>query len=217
MSKKSSDRITFAVTYNPQLLNLPGVVLKHWRAMTKGKRMKRIFDEPPMVSFRQPPNLKQQLCKVKLSEKGKIRDTRQMKGGLRKCGKKVCSSCPYLSTMTPTVCSTSKKMFPTNSSITCETVGVVYCLTCTKCKQQYIGQTSRRLKDRISEHLGYIRRNQNASGTHFNGPGHNHSHMKVSVLEKVVPKTRLLLETREELWIQEFDCIEPRGMNKVSG
>ena len=169
-----------------------------------------------MVAYRQPPNLKKLLCKAKLPG-GSARPTRLATVGLQKCGKKICSCCSYLSTMRPTVCSNTESQFSVGTNITCETQGVVYCLTCKHCKSQYIGQTSRRLKDRVQEHLGYIRRNQNSTGQHFNGPGHSHSQMEVSVLEKVVPKTRLLLETREDLWIQEFDCMEPKGLNKQVG
>ena len=66
VQKEPLTRITFTVTYNPQLLGLPGVFQKHWRAMTRDKRMLIIFEEPPMISFRQPPNLKRLLCKARL-------------------------------------------------------------------------------------------------------------------------------------------------------
>ena len=87
-------------------------------------------------------------------------------------------------------------------------------MTCQKCKQQYIGQTSRRLKDRVQEHVRSIRRNENSVGQHFNGPGHALKDLEVSVLEKVIPRTRSLLETREDLWIKTFRCVIPNGMNK---
>ena len=39
--------------------------------------------------------------------------------------------------------------------------------------------------NRISEHISYIRTNREATGEHFNDPGHSLSDMKVSINEKV--------------------------------
>ena len=153
VQKEPSTRITLTVTYNPQVADLPGVIFKHWKAMTRDKRMERIFKEPPMVSFRQPPNLKKLLCKAKLPG-GSTRPTRQATVGLQKCGKKVCSCCSYLNTMKPTICSNTGSQFNVGANVTCETQGVVYCLTCKHCKSQYIGQASKRLKDSVQEHIG---------------------------------------------------------------
>ena len=89
-------------------------------------------------------------------------------------------------------------------------------ISCARRKQQYVGQTSSRLKDRVSEHITSIRRNENSVGQHFNGPGHEKKHLQVTILEKVNPPTRGLLETREDMWIKRFECMMPNGMNKNS-
>ena len=57
----------------------------------------------------------------------------------------------------------------------------------TKCKQRYIGESERSLKDRISEHIGYAR-TKNAdktTGRHFNLPGHTVANLTETILEKV--------------------------------
>ena len=51
---------------------------------------------------------------------------------------------------------TSKKI-KINGTFNCKTRNVVYCITCEKCKLQYIGQTTRSLNERVREHIGYIR------------------------------------------------------------
>ena len=68
-------------------------------------------------------------------------------------------------------------------------------LICEKdnCKQKtghtnrYIGETERTLKDRISDHIGYINTNKSKepAGQHFNLPGHTKSDIRVLILEKV--------------------------------
>ena len=41
-------------------------------------------------------------------------------------------------------------------------------------KQRYIGESERSLKDRISDHVGYVRTRKidKSTGQHFNKPGH---------------------------------------------
>ena len=54
-------------------------------------------------------------------------------------------------------------------------------IECQKCKKRYIGESERPLKERISEHKGYIRNNHTdkATGKHFNEKGHNLEDMMV--------------------------------------
>ena len=51
-----------------------------------------------------------------------------------------------------------------------------------------VGETHKRLYDRFSEHLGYIRTKKvnKATGEHYNQPGHSASNMTVTILEKVI-------------------------------
>ena len=59
-----------------------------------------------------------------------------------------------------------------------------------KCKQRYIGESERTLKDRISEHIGYIRTKKidKTTGQHFYSPGHSLVNMTVTILERVKKK-----------------------------
>jgi hypothetical protein len=54
-----------------------------------------------------------------------------------------------------------------------------------RCGQQYIGQTSRSLRERFSQLCGHVDRNTEATGRHFNLPGHSKSYMSVTVIEKI--------------------------------
>ena len=41
-------------------------------------------------------------------------------------------------------------------AVSCETDNVIYLIKCERCKQKYIGEAERQLKDRIAEHKGYV-------------------------------------------------------------
>ena len=87
-------------------------------------------------------------------------------------------------------------------------------LECKKCKDQYIGQTKDSLRDRFTDHVGYVRRNENkATGIYFNQKGHSQSDMTISVLEQVKQKDRFYRESRESYWIEQFN-LKYEGMNR---
>ena len=76
-----------------------------------------------------------------------------------------------------------------------------------KCKKQYIGETDRRLKDRFSEHIGYVntRKLDKTTGNHFNLPGHSKANMKVTILEKVLNEDIQYRKEREKYLIRKFN------------
>ena len=85
-----------------------------------------------------------------------------------------------------------------------------------KFKQKYIGETERTLKERISEHLGYIR-NKNITqitGYHFNLPGHSQDNFKVTILEKVMKSDPLYRKERESFLIRKFNTYY-QGLNRM--
>ena len=83
------------------------------------------------------------------------------------------------------------------------------------CKERYIGETQRELKERISEHRGYIYNKvlTQATGAHFNLPGHQLSDMKVTVIEQVKMFDESYRKERETMFIRRFNTFY-RGMNR---
>ena len=77
-----------------------------------------------------------------------------------------------------------------NNKVNCHTQNIIYPIQCTKekCNLKYIGENEWELKDRMSEHVGYIRISE-ATGEHFNLIGH--SHMNVTILEKMKSQEEL--------------------------
>ena len=48
---------------------------------------------------------------------------------------------------------------------------------------------------------------------HFNSKGHDHLHMKATVIEKVIPNTPHFRLEREEFWIKTLHTKAPYGLN----
>ena len=92
---------------------------------------------------------------------------------------------------------------------------MVYAINCSvaNCRQQYIGQSGRSLRERLSEHLSYVDKNKEATGKHFNLPGHSKWDIKATVLEKVHTREVWVREERESLWIRNCNSFY-KGINK---
>ena len=83
---------------------------------------------------------------------------------------------------------------------------------------QYIGETERMLKDRFSEHKGYVNNNNisKTTGMHFNQKGHSVSNMQITIIEKVYNQDSQYRKQREKMFIQKFNT-KYRGLNKMNG
>ena len=91
-------------------------------------------------------------------------------------------------------------------------------LECDKhnCNQRYVGETERELKERMKEHIGYAKNNiiTNATGEHFNLPGHSFQNMKFTIIEKVKQKDTIYRQEREKYHIMKFNTFYD-GMNRM--
>ena len=56
---------------------------------------------------------------------------------------------------------------PINKEVSCNSSKVIYLIECTKSKEQYVGQTGRPFKNRMSEHVGYIKNQKVSEPTGF--------------------------------------------------
>ncbi|OCT76179.1 hypothetical protein XELAEV_18031371mg [Xenopus laevis] len=82
--------VSLVVTYNPQLRTLRKIARDLQGTLHKGERLKSIFSDPPLLAFRQPPNLKSLITRSALLQ--------PTKNGTYPCGKKQCKTCPHILT-----------------------------------------------------------------------------------------------------------------------
>ena len=86
-------------------------------------------------------------------------DTKTEHGdGFHKCGDKRCKTCEK-GTFGETIHITStQKTFIIKQKITCKTSNVIYCITCKKCKAQYIGETNQEIHERQAGHFSDVQK-----------------------------------------------------------
>lgn len=90
---------------------------------------------------------------------------------------------------------------------------MVYCINCNSCKLQYIGITTRSLKERIREHIYYI--NNKKKFTPLYEQFHNcKSTPKFTVLDALEENSdKNKLFSKELFWIKLLNTAYPFGLN----
>ena len=197
-NQNKKKRPIFVVQYDPRMPSITDIVRKHWRSMVAtDPNMKETFPEPPLVAYKVAPNLRSKLVRAKVPAKPPSRP-RRLVPGMKKCGKPNCSICPYVQPGSCFKATATSYKVELNAEVDCNSNNICYAISCTKarCGQQYIGQTGRSLRDRFSQHLNYVDRNCEATGRHFNLPGHSKSDMRVTIVEKIHKRD---VWTREEI------------------
>jgi hypothetical protein len=208
--KKQNDRVVLALTYNPRLPSVSNIIKKHWNTMTKDPNLLKTYNKPPMLGFKQPQNLRNLLCHAKLPRE---KTTRRKLVGIKPCNEP-CNLCPYINASKEFSSSQTKEKFQMTDAFNCSSKGVIYLTTCTHCNKQYVGQTGRKLKEKMREHLYNMYQKKEVTGIHYSLPGHSHLNFKVQIIEKVTPNTPTCRLEREDFWIKKLSTKIPLGLNK---
>ena len=210
-------RPVWVVSWDPRLPSLQAITKKHWRTMKlTDPYLEEVFPEPPLIAYKRQKNIRDFLIRAKVPQKLNSRPQRKIPG-MKKCNKQ-CHACPYIKQCKEV--KNSNFQWKIRDTVNCESSNIVYLIECQKdkCKEKYIGESHRKLKDRIQEHKGYVnnRHLNQPTGYHFNQPGHTLSDMKIVILEKVQKHDTFYRKEREKYLIRKFNTYN-KGMNGNQG
>ena len=128
--------------------------MKHWHLLHINPNLAEIFQNPPILAFRQNKNLRE-IIGTKLIENGKVK---------RKFKNKIQGKCTPCLANNRTLCckqivhTTKFKSNQTNRichichNLNCKSKYVIYLLECTKCKMQYVGKAETEFNIRLNNH-----------------------------------------------------------------
>lgn len=213
--KNSTKRPIFATKYDPRLPNIASIGAKHWRSMvSQNNYLAECFTAPPLIAFKRQRKIRESLIRAKVPPPPDLRPKRKLKGVV-KCGKE-CAACPYL-IEGKNIKIDKRNTWRMNRRLTCSTFNSVYLIECEKenCKQRYIGESKRPIRNRIADHRGYIvnKNIDKATGAHFNLPGHSLDNMKFTILEQVKRNDESYRREREKYLINKFNTFH-KGLNR---
>lgn len=116
---------------------------------------------------------------------GKVPILRSTDIKIRPCGNHKCTTCTHLNCNPYFTSSVTKQNYPIRFSATCSSTKIIYLVTCTRCKKQYVGLTTTQLNTRINHHRSNIFRNKTIYFCiHFNLPNHSIQNLSVQIIDR---------------------------------
>ena len=219
--KNKKFSVTCITTYSPHSQAMKSVFQKHWHILKSDPELSTAFSDPPLFVFKRDRNLKDSLVKAYFTDHKPAQSIQTrlcpLPTGNYRCGH--CAQCNNTTKAAHFRHPHTGKKYPIKSVITCDSTHVVYMIQC-PCGLAYIGKTTRKLKQRISEHKSSIRRNDREYpvAIHFNDAKHDISSFRFMGIEQIQMPPRggdldLLLKRREAYWIFTLQTLAPKGLN----
>lgn len=183
------------------------------------------FDNFRLINaFKIHANLKSLLVRSELKSNNTVsinslatNSTRRLTNRFTLCKNPRCIACKYHAyDCNSFTSSTFNAAFNFNDSFTCKTRNIIYLITCVKCDKQYVGETSRCLSDRLTDHRSCIlNKKQTPIAIHFNEHGHSLTRdLKAIAIEKVIDTAdNKIRRERELIWWERLGTRYPRGLN----
>ena len=130
---------------------------------------KDIFKLLPITSYKRERNLCNHLVRASESQPLIFSDV-----GTFSCKRIRCNTCKFVTNCSAMHIKGPKGSFNVTEPFTCISKSIVHGIICKRCNIIYMGETGRRLADRITEHIRSIRNNFPGfpMAQHFNPPSH---------------------------------------------
>ena len=134
LNPQNSDIIPLVITNNPYH-TIDFNHIKNLINNVKCPRLKRAFKNKPLLSTRQPPNLKRLLTRAEYNP--------EEEQGVIPCTRPNCDLCRlgYLKIQTEVKSPTGATLFKLYERFHCNRMNILYLLTCPVCNKQYVGKT----------------------------------------------------------------------------
>ena len=213
-SNSKMTRVPLVLTYCRSLPNIKKILESNQRILKKSDRLRKIFKDLPIISYKRDQNLADLLVhkKTNKSLKSKSPIIKYKEHEIKGCGRN-CKICT-MHVISPIV---DKKGNPvkTDVSINCRTQNIIYGIYCAECESLvYVGETRNMLKTRIHSHLSNIRHNNihEPVPRHFDQSDHSIKDFYYVGLERMKEERTLYRRQREARLIQRH-CLAEQGLN----
>ena len=173
---ETGNHLTLCVTYNKTLPNIKKIFEKHWRILNVNPELKKVFQNKPLLAFRNNKNLRQ-LIGGNTTEKNKKLLTTTNKFTNGKCSPCFSNSrtlcCKQIIKTEHFKINQTNRTFRIFQKTTCKSNFIVYLLECELCKIQFVGKAEIAFNIRFNNHRKDVRKDPKAIPVdkHFNPRG----------------------------------------------
>ena len=201
-------------TFHPGFNSFRKTIETNWQYLARNKATKHIYDKKVLFGYRRPKTIGNHLVRAKISTETTPTIQNNCKG-------KTCLYCAKLAKCSQIKDKYSKRRYNVRRNISCQSNNLIYGIQCKTCLSTYVGQTQRKLRDRLYEHFRDIK-SCNLSrpvGNHFSSKNHHNGLNDVSVYVLAfsrLPPTdehKYFRETLEKQWQFRLHTHHPLGLN----
>ena len=224
--KNMNNNLFLTCTFRPNYQKIPTLVKKNWDILARSCTTKDLHTKDLKIGYRRPKNLKDFLVRSRTdyhpisdinNEQSPGTDKNQCKTR-NACRTKNCEYCNKINTSGKLT--DNSRQIETKIQATCNSSNLIYCLECKICNKRYVGQTKRRIKDRMREHFYNINKKSGSDvAQHFNDENHKGiDDVQVYILDYIYKhpdsqRAKKLRHSIEYNWIQRLKSQAPKGMN----
>ena len=221
------------ITYSDSLqaAHFRSIFMQKWTDFTHSDAdIERIFaSELPQIVYKKGKTLANILISSKFNNKLTETDrtninilaslldsnnTNDNTSSVKKCNENRCKCCKHI-TCTSVFYNTQKTCeYQINDNFNCNSKNVIYIIICKHCHKMYVGQTSRKLKERLTNHRSDIKLHKNTPiAKHFTLPQHKLHHLSIIPILNVESRTINEILKIEKDYMTTLNTIHPVGIN----
>lgn len=172
-----------------------------------------------ITAYKAGKSLRRNLVRSLLSAPSRdvrLLNTQRTSSGTTRCTNPRCRVCNYIKPGVFVRSHINCHQFNTIGRINCKTSNVIYLISCKLCNQQYVGETSRPLADRVNTHLSCIRLGKETPvALHFNMTGHSLSDFNIAGIEVMTTNDSATRKMKESTWQNILQTAYPLGINNL--
>ena len=226
---------THIMGHNP----LKHIVQHNWNILGRTNTTQALFNNNIVFGLRRNKNLRDLLVRAALPQGPPkplptVRDRPK-----HPCPRLNCRYCTRLDKTGNIISTATGRSYYTMTKISCQSNNLIYCLVCTRCNKQYVGQTKNKLEDRFVVHFNHIaptrpskkklkpkpsftttkNKYDDPIGRHFKASYHSGlNDVRIYILQFIsAPSNSIpakeLRDDRERKWIHRLKTLSPIGLN----
>ena len=208
-------------TYHPHFPEIKKIVESNWDMLAKSICTKQLYDRRFTTGFRRLTNIKDTLVNAKVNEINPEKSTKTKPTTRKKCHFKKCRFCPKIDHSGRITSTFSGREYASKGIVDCKSSNLIYCITCKRCKMQYVGQTMNALSSRFGTHYDLISSLSqiHSVSRHFSLSDHDGlNDIEIHIVDFIharprSPKGRALRDKIERNWIHRLRTQTPMGLN----
>ena len=225
--KESTDNaLVCTLPFNLRNVDARKIITDNWFLLSESPHLENLFETPPVFGYSRPKNLKDTLCQAVVKYPPDSQNTRVAIESIfdsDPCNRRNCKWCCKIDSRKRIKSTTTqerhKKLLHEHTD--CETCNIIYLITCKNCLKQYVGETKRAFRTRMSEHDRDVRYNKDTNvSRHFNKYKHDWTNSRFEIIEHLKgdpdAKSHFRLK-RETYWIATLRTMSPAGINIMIG